>query len=137
MSYFLFIIYGCVIMKKEYRIKKSKEIEAVLKKKKFVSNAYFVIYIKDQDETNHFRYAMSVSKKIGKAVVRNHIKRQIRAIIRQLSIKDGVDIFIITRNKIKEISYQEMSRQLCHLLQKQKILVKGEKNDTIFKTKQI
>ncbi len=124
-------------MKKEYRIKKSKEIEAVLKKKKFVSNAYFVIYIKDQDETNHFRYAMSVSKKIGKAVVRNHIKRQIRAIIRQLSIKDGVDIFIITRNKIKEISYQEMSRQLCHLLQKQKILVKGEKNDTIFKTKQI
>lgn len=124
-------------MKKEYRIKKSKEIEAILKKKKFVSNAYFVIYIKDQDETNHFRYAMSVSKKIGKAVVRNHIKRQIRAIIRELTIKDGVDVFIIARNKIKEISYQEMSEQLCHLLQKQKILVKGEKNDTIFKTKQI
>lgn len=124
-------------MKKEYRIKKSKEIETILKHKKFVSNAYFVIYIKDQDETNHFRYAMSVSKKIGKAVVRNHIKRQIRAIIRQLSIKDGVDIFIITRNKINELSYQEMTKQLCHLLQKQKILVKGEKNETIFKTKQI
>ncbi len=119
-------------MKKEYRIKKSKEIETILKNKKIVANAYFIIYIKDQDETNHFRYAMSVSKKIGIAVVRNRIKRQIRAIIRPLTIKDGIDIFIIVRDKIKEISYQKMSEQLCQLLQKKKILVKGEKDDTIF-----
>ena len=52
-------------MKKEYRIKKSKEIEEVLKNKKYASNPYFSIYIKENNENHHFRYAISVNKKIG------------------------------------------------------------------------
>ncbi|MDE5565412.1 MAG: ribonuclease P protein component [Anaeroplasmataceae bacterium] len=122
-------------MKKEYRVKKSKEIEEILKRKRFSSNSYFIIYVKEQNETSHFRYAMSVSKKIGDAVIRNRLKRQIRAIMRNFTIKNGYDLFIIARNPIKSISFLQMSDQLEFLLQKQKLLVKGENNDTIFKTK--
>lgn len=122
-------------MKKEYRVKKSKEIEDILKRKRFSSNSYFIIYVKEQNETSHFRYAMSVSKKIGDAVIRNRLKRQLRAIIRSFTIKEGYDLFIIARNPVKSISFLQMSSQLEFLLQKQKLLVKGENNDTIFKTK--
>lgn len=109
-------------MKKEYRIKKSKEIEDVLKNKKYVSNPYFTIYIKENNENHHFRYAMSVNKKIGKAVVRNRLKRQIRAIISQINIKDNIDLFIIVRNKVLNIDFNEMNKQILYLLRKQKIV---------------
>ncbi|MDE6242182.1 MAG: ribonuclease P protein component [Anaeroplasmataceae bacterium] len=120
-------------MKKQYRVKKSKEIEEILKNHHFSSNPYFTIYIKEQHETNHFRYAMSVGKKIGNAVVRNHLKRQIRAVVRTFNVVDTVDVFIVARGKVVNLEFQEIERELKHLFQKQKLLVKGEKNDSIFK----
>ncbi len=120
-------------MKKQYRVKKSKEIEAILKYHKFSSNPYFTLYIKENHETNHFRYAMSVGKKIGNAVVRNKIKRQIRSIVRKLTIHSNYDVFIVAREKIKTISYQKMETELLYLFKKQRLLVKGENNDSIYK----
>ena len=109
-------------MKKEYRIKKSKEIEEVLKNKKYSSNPYFSIYIKENNENHHFRYAISVNKKIGKAVVRNRIKRQVRSIISQIEIKDNIDVFIIVRSKVLDIDFNEMNKQILYLLRKQKTI---------------
>lgn len=118
-------------MKKQYRVKKSKEIEDILKNHCFSSSPYFTLYNKEQSETNHFRYAVSVSKKIGNAVVRNKIKRQIRAIIRGLNVKSNMDVFIIARGKIVEIDFSKMQSEIIRLFQRQKLLVKGEKNDSI------
>lgn len=117
-------------MKKQYRVKKNKEIESILKEKKSVYNPYFSIYIKKNLETSHLRYAMSVGKKLGNAVVRNKIKRQVTAIIDNLDLKlnTNTDVFIIVRPKVLELSFNEMSKQLEYLLKKHK-LIKGEKND--------
>ena len=109
-------------MKKEYRIKKSKEIEDVLKNKKYSANPYFSIYSKENNENHHFRYAISVNKKIGKAVVRNRIKRQVRSIISQIEIKDNIDVFIIVRSKVLDIDFNEMDKQILYLLRKQKTI---------------
>ncbi len=117
-------------MKKQYRVKKSNEIEQILKEKKYVSNPYFSIYKRMNPETSNFRYAISVGKKIGNAVIRNKIKRQIRAILNMMSfdINQNIDVFIIARNKIIDLSFLEMKKQLEYLFNKQK-LIKGEKND--------
>ena len=109
-------------MKKEYRIKKSKEIEDVLKNKKYAANPYFSIYIKENNENHHFRYAISVNKKIGKAVIRNRIKRQVRSILSQIEIKENIDLFIIVRSKILDIDFNEMNKQILYLLRKQKTI---------------
>ena len=119
-------------MKKQYRVKKSNEIESILKNRKYSSNSFFTVYKKNNPETSHFRYAMSVNKKIGHAVVRNRLKRQIRAIIREFNIIDNVDIFIIVRNKILNLSFQEIKKQLEDLFKRQKLIKKGENDDSIY-----
>ncbi len=117
-------------MKKQYRVKKSSEIEKILKEKKSFSNSYFSVYKRNNPETSHFRYAISVGKKLGNAVLRNRLKRQIRAIVDKfnLNLNLNTDVFIIAKGKLLEIDFREMQTQLEYLFKKQK-LIKGEKND--------
>ncbi len=43
------------------------------------------------------RLGFSVSKRVGKAVVRNKVKRRLREILRPLSLRPGSDIVFIAR----------------------------------------
>lgn len=108
-------------MKKEYRVKKSSEIEMIIRTKKSASNKHFVLYKRENHENTHFRFAVSVSKKYGNAVKRNKMKRQIREIVSRLEIKDNLDIFIVVRPKIPNLSYAELDASLQNLMARQKI----------------
>jgi len=117
-------------MKKQYRVKKNQEIELILKEKRYSSNQYFTVYKRTNPETSHFRYAISVGKKIGNAVLRNKIKRQVTAIIDNLNLNldSNTDVFIIVRPMVLKIDFITMKKQLEYLFNKQKLL-KGDKND--------
>ena len=117
-------------MKKEYRVKKNQEIELILKNKNFKSNRYFSVYKRINKETTHFRYAISVGKKIGKAVIRNKYKRKITEAISNLNIKlnDNVDVFIIAKNPICDIDYNNIYKELAYLFKKLNLL-QGEKDE--------
>ncbi len=104
-------------MKKEFRIKKSKDIETILRKKKSSGNKYYIIYVTKNHETKHFRLAMSVSKKIGNAVVRNRQKRQIKNIINIYKNNlNNYNIFIIARKDSLNLSHEDRLLQLKKLL---------------------
>ena len=112
-------------MEKAYRIKKNIEIEEILKGKNSVGNKNYVIYIRKNHETNHFRLGMSVSKKIGNAVVRNREKRRIKHVF--LSLKDQLlpyDIFIIARNNSLDLDFMEVNKNITYLLNKKNIIKK-------------
>ena len=117
-------------MKKEYRVKKNQEIELILNNRIYKSNKYFTVYTRINKETSHFRYAISVGKKIGKAVIRNHFKRKITAAISNLNIKldNNVDVFIIARPTICDIDYNIIYKELGYLFRKLNLL-QGENND--------
>ena len=53
-------------MQKCYRIKKSQEIEQVMKKGRSKANPYFIVYKYAKNDNDNFRIAISVGKKIGK-----------------------------------------------------------------------
>ncbi len=96
-------------MKKEYRIKKNEEIENVLKTgiKKYTKT--FIGYKIDDNKRGHFRYAISVGKKIGDAHVRNRVKRQLRSIVdNMVDITQEKDIFIIVKTNVLSLDYNEM-----------------------------
>ena len=109
-------------MKKEYRVKKSSEIEMIVKYKQSKANKHFVMYKKENHGNSHFRFAVSVSKKYGNAVERNKIKRQVREIISKFDIIDIFDVFVVIRVSSKNISFAEIKSSITSLIEKLKIL---------------
>ena len=115
-------------MKKQYRIKKSEDIEQVLKKKNSVGNKNYIIYIMKNSEAKQFRLATSVSKKIGNAVVRNRQKRLIKEVFNKY--KEMIlpfDIFVIARNNSTTLELPEVENNLVYLLKKNDVLNKENK----------
>lgn len=110
-------------MNKQYRIKKSDEIEKVMKKGLKFSSKYFVIYKLENNETNHFRFATSVGKKIGNAVTRNLVKRRIKSVVDKLDLSlKNMDVFIVAKPSVNDLTFDEYVKQISYILKKLHII---------------
>ncbi|HEY4553744.1 MAG TPA: ribonuclease P protein component [Bacillaceae bacterium] len=116
-------------MKKEYRVKKNSDFQAVFKKGKSVANRQFVLYQLNKEGQDHFRIGLSVSKKIGNAVKRNQIKRYIRQVFLELKdqVEPGRDYVIIARKPAAEMDYHSVKKSLEHVLKLGRCMKKGKK----------
>lgn len=93
-------------MKKECRVKKSEEFEMIIKHRKFLASPGIVLYIKKRRE-NHNRVGITVKKKIGNAVVRNKVKRQVRMMVQEIyNFNENFDTIILIKEKYIENSYE-------------------------------
>ena len=70
------------------------------------------------------RAGFSVTKDIGKAVVRNRVKRLLKVNLRLLVVKPGWDIVVIARRPVADIDYHEINRSMTKLLNRLDLLVK-------------
>lgn len=113
-------------MKKEFRVKKNKEFQEAFKRGKSFANRQFVVYSLQKDEQSHFRIGLSVSKKIGNAVMRNQIKRYIRQAFHELDadLKQNYDFIIIARKPTADMDFFEIKKSLIHVLKLSKVLNK-------------
>ena len=122
-------------MKKNFRVKREKDFKAIFKEGTSFANRKFVVY-QLENQQNHFRVGLSVSKKLGNAVTRNQIKRRIRHIL--LSVRehlaDNVDFVVIARKGAESLDYAEMEKNLLHVLKLSKIYregIRSEKETTV------
>ena len=122
-------------MKKSFRVKREKDFKAIFKDGTSFANRKFVVY-QLENQQNHFRVGLSVSKKQGKAVTRNQIKSRSRHIL--LSVKgrfvEHVDFVVIARKGVETLGYAEMEKNLLHVLKLSKIYQEGngsEKETTV------
>ena len=122
-------------MKKSFRVKREKDFKAIFKDGTSFANRKFVVY-QLENQQNHFRAGLSVSKKLGNAVTRNQIKRRIRHILQSVkgSLVEHVDFVVIARKGVETLEYAEMEKNLLHVLKLSKIYQEGngsEKETTV------
>jgi len=106
-------------MKKINIIKKNYDINNIINEINIIKNNYFYIY-KDKNNYNNYRFSIDISKKIGNAVIRNKIKRQIKDILDKsnLVFNSNNDYVIIIRNEINNLNYMEIKQNLIDLISK-------------------
>lgn len=101
-------------------LKKKNDFNKVFNRGKSTASRYLVLYwYPNNKEIN--RYGFSISKRIGKAVVRNKLKRRLKEIIRRFledSCLKGYDIIIIARNPVNSLDFNGIKDDLTKLFQK-------------------
>lgn len=106
-------------MKKEYRIRKNEEFSSIIALKKSCTCKSFVMCYAPR-KLDHVRVGISVSKKLGDAVERNKIKRQVRMMI--LNVIDfenyPFDIIVIVRNQYLSNEFADNQSDLEKLSKK-------------------
>lgn len=77
-----------------------------------------VVVIYRNNDLDHPRFGITVSKKVGSAVVRNRIKRLIREAIRlnMPSMRDlSMDIVIIAKRTASKRTFRDMMEDLAYI----------------------
>ncbi len=99
-------------MKKAYRVRKNQEFTKIIAKKHTRSSKNFVIHY-DTRALDHSRIGISVSKKLGNAVIRNKVKRQVREMVKDLDFYElPHDYIIIVRKGYFEGCFADNKKDL-------------------------
>ncbi|EUJ41808.1 ribonuclease P protein component [Brochothrix campestris] len=112
-------------MKKVNRVKRNEDFQTIFKNGFSSANRQFVVYVNPQQQQDHFRLGLSVSKKLGDAHLRNYIKRCIRHVMMDFDkdqlISQHIDIVIIARKPAATMTFHEMKASLEHVLKLAKV----------------
>jgi ribonuclease P protein component len=111
-------------MKRQYRLRHNTDFQRVRRVGKFYASPIMVLAFL-QNELDHSRFGFVVSKRLGKAVQRNKIKRRMRESARHRlqGIKPGFDLVFIARQPIGQASFTDIDRTLERLLTKADLLL--------------
>lgn len=109
------------MLSREERLTRRRDFAAVYGRKKSWAGPLLVLYVRrhspaDPAETRCFGF--SVSKKVGKAVVRNRVKRRLRAIcaVRGREWRRGFDAIFVARSAAAEATFADLDAALCALM---------------------
>ncbi len=117
-------------MKFTESLKKNFQFRYVYNRGRSIANRHLVMYV-IKNGTQGNKLGISVSKKVGKSVVRSRVTRLIRESYRNMEdgLRFGYDIVVIARVICKEATYQDVNASLRHLLKKHQLLLSQESKE--------
>lgn len=107
------------MLPKEHRLNHTREFARVRRFGRSSGGPLLALYVLPvRSET--IRVGFSVSKRVGKAVVRNRVKRRLREVVRhQLpEIKPGQDLVFIARPAAAEATYLQVTEAVLAALRR-------------------
>ncbi len=88
------------------------------------ANGYLVLYTR-KNRLGENRVGITVSKKLGHAVVRNRVRRRLREVYRlnEHRFRPGCDIVIVARSKCIRAKFEDLTRAYLAAAEKAGILI--------------
>ena len=110
-------------MERKYRLRLNADFQRVRQKGRSWANHLMVLCALPND-LEHSRFGFAASKRIGKAVVRNRVRRRMREAVRlrRGSIAEGWDMVFIARSPIGRASYAEITGAVEGLLRRANLI---------------
>ena len=110
-------------MKAEITVKENYEFRRIYRKGKSVVSPYMVLYCQ-KNRQGRTRLGVTVSTKLGKAVVRNRVRRRFRELWRlhKEQMISGWDIILVARVRAVEAPYQKLDKVYSMLLREAGLL---------------
>lgn len=96
-------------------LKKRQAFKQVYSRGRYAADTLFVVYAL-ANETNQNRLGLTVSKKVGNAVVRNRVKRWLKESYRLVAneLQIGHDLVIIARAPMGTLPQNGAFSKVCH-----------------------
>lgn len=114
----------------EYTIilKSNRDFRRAYRRGKTCAAPTLALYCR-KNGTQENRLGITTGTKVGKAVVRNRIRRRIRAIYRlhETELQAGYDLVIVARVRAAEAPYAQLERDFLKLAKRMELLQKEPK----------
>jgi ribonuclease P protein component len=90
-------------------LSRSAEFERVYRQGRSVANRHLVLYSFPNESIDRPRLGLSVSRKVGGAVERNHVKRLLREAFAGVEdqLEGANDIVVVARPEVRELAERE------------------------------
>lgn len=107
------------MLKKDNRLKKRYQYNYVYRAGIHYSSKNLIIYVASS-KTKNIKVGFSVTKKIGKACVRNLIRRRLREIVYNEipKLKQNCNLIVVAKESITNATMAELTFELKNLFQK-------------------
>ncbi|MEX1194307.1 MAG: ribonuclease P protein component [Dehalococcoidia bacterium] len=112
-------------MPKQIRLRRRKDFDAVFSKGRTWSNDLLVLRILPND-CDHNRFGFVTSKRLGKAVVRNRVRRRLREIVRVAPTNPGFDCVLSAKTKAADAEFARLRSAASSLLKRAGVLAGPE-----------
>lgn len=99
------------------RLRKNQEFKRVYSRGKSVVNRHLVVYYA-KNNLPYNRVGFSVSKKVGKSVTRNRVRRLMKETfrLRSMDLRTGYDLVFVARVRMNQAEYGDVVKAMYHLL---------------------
>jgi ribonuclease P protein component len=114
------------LLSARYRLRKNAQFKYVYSKGRSCANSTLTLIYVKSGPPGSLRVGFSVSRKVGKAVVRNRIKRLMREACRKLlpEIRTGHMLVFVARPPSADSDFAAIGSSIGRLLEKSGLLVK-------------
>ena len=111
-------------VRRQLRLRRRKDFDAVFEKGQVLANRLLVLRSLP-NQLSHNRYGFITSKRLGKAVVRNRVRRRLREGVRALRTRAGWDVVISARTPAARADFHELKAAVANLFVRAGILAEG------------
>jgi ribonuclease P protein component len=110
-------------MKREHRLRASADFQRARAFRRSWANHLMVLYVAPNDD-RPLRLGISVSRRVGNAVVRNRVRRRVREAVRARlgDLLPGIDLVIIPRPESAAADWPTIKAAVEDLLRRARLL---------------